>query len=148
MLFASDHAIVTSLRHAVFDSYQRWFPYERVAAPVTIVTIDEKSLKALGQWPWSRVKLANLVDKIAAYQPAVIGFDALFPEQDLYSAGRFASLIPGLSQDLIEKAKREHSGDRMFARAIKNSKVVLAMAKLPDPRGGDNPRRRRRGTSC
>ena len=142
VLFASDHAIVTSLRHAVFDSYQRWFPYERVAAPVTIVTIDEKSLKALGQWPWSRVKLANLVDKIAAYQPAVIGFDALFAEQDLYSAGRFASLIPGLSQDLIEKAKREHSGDRMFARAIKNSKVVLAMAKLPDPRGGDNPQPR------
>ncbi|MEO8386717.1 MAG: CHASE2 domain-containing protein, partial [Betaproteobacteria bacterium] len=122
----------------MFDSYQRWFPYERVAAPVTIVTIDEKSLTALGQWPWPRVKMANLVNKLAAYQPAVIGFDALFAEPDLYSAGAFASLIPGLPQQFIDKAKQEHSGDRMFARALKDSRAVLAMAELPDAKGPDS----------
>ena len=136
-LFASEHAIVTALRNAVFDSYQRLFPYEPEASYTTIVTIDDESLTALGQWPWPRAKMANLLNKIAAYKPAVIGFDMLFSEADLHSAGAFASLIPGLSQDFIEKAKKEHGGDRMFARAIKDSNVVLAMANLTDSTGID-----------
>ena len=137
MLFASEHAIVLSLRHAVFDGYQRLFPYAPEASYTTIVTIDDASLSALGHWPWPRAKMANLLNRIAAYKPAVIGFDMLFSEPDRFSAGAFASLIPGLSQDLIEKAKKEHSGDRMFARAIKDSNVVLAMANLVDPTGLD-----------
>ena len=79
-LFASEHAIVTALRNAVFDSYQRLFPYEPEASYTTIVTIDDESLTALGQWPWPRAKMANLLNKIAAYKPAVIGFDMLFSE--------------------------------------------------------------------
>jgi len=135
VLFASEHAIVTSLRHAVFDAYQRWFPFQGVNEPVIIVAIDEKSLTALGQWPWPRAIMANLVDKITAYQPAVIGFDVLFAEPDRYSAGAFASLIPGISPQQIEKAKAEHSGDRRFAHAIRSSSVVLAMADVKNSKG-------------
>ena len=134
VLFTNEPPVVTSLRLAVFDGYQRLFPFERVHEPVVIVTIDEKSLTEMGQWPWPRVQMASLVDKIAAYKPAVIGFDVLFAEPDRFSAGNIARFIPGISAEMIEKAKAMPGGDRMFARALRDGNTVLAMAALPDPR--------------
>lgn len=49
---------------------------------VVIVDIDEKSLQKLGQWPWSRDKVANLLEAIANAGAAVIGFDIVFAEED------------------------------------------------------------------
>ena len=142
MLFASEPAVVTSLRHAVFDAYQRMFQLERAGEPVVIVAIDERSLTAYGQWPWPRVRMAELVDKIAAYQPAVIGFDVLFSEPDRYHIAAFANLIPGISPDLVERLKALPTGDRNFARALREGNTVLAMAALPEknPRGGPLPK--------
>ena len=134
VLFASEPPVVTSLRHAVFDAYQRLFPFERMNEPVVIVAIDEKSLTAFGQWPWPRASMATLVDKIAAYNPAVIGFDVLFAEPDRFFAGEWARRIPGISAELIAKANAQPSGDQMFARALKEGNAVLAMAALPDPK--------------
>ena len=142
LLFASEPSVVKSLRYAVFDAYQRLFPLERINEPVVIVAIDEKSLTAYGQWPWPRVRLAELVDKIAAYQPAVIGFDILFAEPDRYSQSAFASLVPGISPDVIEKLKAQPSGDRVFARALRDANSVLAIVGLQDrkPRDGRLPK--------
>ena len=53
--------------------------------PVRVVDIDEDSLKAVGQWPWPRTVLADLVDKLAAGGAAAIGFDIVFPEPDRMS---------------------------------------------------------------
>jgi len=47
-----------------------------------IVNIDEKSLRAIGQWPWSRVIDAKLIEKINQMYPAAIGINLLFPEPD------------------------------------------------------------------
>ncbi len=107
-----------------------------VNEPVVIVAIDEKSLAAFGQWPWPRVRLAELVKKTASYKPAVIGLDVLFAESDRYSVGAFASLIPGISPELVDRLKAEPSGDRMFARALHDGNTVLAMAALQEK----NPR--------
>ena len=50
-----------------------------------VVDIDEASLKAVGQWPWPRTVLADLVDKLVAGGAAAIGFDIVFPEPDRMS---------------------------------------------------------------
>ncbi|MBU4609424.1 CHASE2 domain-containing protein [Achromobacter sp. GG226] len=47
---------------------------------VTIVEIDEPSLREHGRWPWDRRVLADLIERVSAYGPAVIGLDVLFPE--------------------------------------------------------------------
>src|SRR5271163_4183975 len=51
------------MQDLVFDQYQRWKPrpyaFDR---PVRVVEVDEESLKQLGQWPWPRERLAELVD--------------------------------------------------------------------------------------
>ena len=54
-----------------------------VSGQVVIVAIDEQSLKREGRWPWSRTRLAKLVDKLTESGAAVIGFDFLFPEKDI-----------------------------------------------------------------
>jgi adenylate cyclase len=49
-------------------------------AEVVIVAVDDASLKEVGRWPWSRVLVARLIDKIAAGGPAVIGADLVQSE--------------------------------------------------------------------
>lgn len=51
-------------------------------AEVIIATIDEKSLEKLGRWPWNRKILAQLVDRLAAAEAAVIAFDIILAEKE------------------------------------------------------------------
>ncbi|MEP7184317.1 MAG: CHASE2 domain-containing protein [Rhodanobacter sp.] len=52
------------------------------ASNVVVVDIDEVSLSALGQWPWPRYRLAQLIERIAVERPAAIAMDIVFPEAD------------------------------------------------------------------
>ncbi len=75
---ALDDALPDSFKTArqlLFDQYQRHFPRIPAAQPVTIVEIDEETLASVGQWPWPRNRLADLIDAIAAQKPLAIGLD-------------------------------------------------------------------------
>ncbi len=53
---------------------------------ITILDIDEASLKEIGRWPWSRDKMATLVDRLYnEYGIAAMGFDVIFAEPDISS---------------------------------------------------------------
>ncbi|HYB57582.1 MAG TPA: CHASE2 domain-containing protein, partial [Alphaproteobacteria bacterium] len=68
LLRTIDPAFLEEARLRGFDLEQRL--YHRVLEPaevrVRVVTIDEKSLRRHGQWPWPRTLVARLVQKIAA----------------------------------------------------------------------------------
>ena len=49
---------------------------------IVIVAVDEKSLEALGRWPWSRRVHAELVDRLTEAGAKAIVFDILFAEAD------------------------------------------------------------------
>lgn len=49
---------------------------------VLIVAIDDKSVAALGRWPWRRSLHATLLDKMNTDRPQAIGVDVLFTEPD------------------------------------------------------------------
>lgn len=119
-----------SLRENGFDGYQRLFPRERRSAPATIVEIDERSLAALGQWPWPRTQVAQLVKSIAAHEPAAIGFDLLFPESDRFSPAAVAHLVPDLPTDLAARLQAVPGNDARLARAMRAARVVVAVAGL------------------
>ena len=94
-----------------------------------LVDIDEKSLKALGQWPWSRIVLANLLKKIQTYNPSVIGLDILFPERDRTSPElieEFYKRYFNLSHTLsVPNALRNN--DTIFANAVAQTHSVLGI---------------------
>jgi adenylate cyclase len=48
---------------------------------VLIVDIDDESLRQIGQWPWPRSRLADLVEILLTdYQAKAVGIDIVFPE--------------------------------------------------------------------
>jgi adenylate cyclase len=60
----------------------------RLSAPggvderIVIVAIDEASLQRHGHWPFTREKFAQMMENLASYGVAVVGFDVLFAERD------------------------------------------------------------------
>jgi adenylate cyclase len=49
---------------------------------VVLVAVDERSLAAEGRWPWSRTRLAALVDALSQGGARVVAFDVGFPEAE------------------------------------------------------------------
>lgn len=64
-----------SLEWTALDQFFQLRPIEASQERITIVAIDEASLRELGSWPISDAKVAELLQKIQAYQPRAIGLD-------------------------------------------------------------------------
>lgn len=47
---------------------------------IVVVAIDNRSVEALGHWPWSREVHARLLDRLTAARAAAVGYDILFTE--------------------------------------------------------------------
>lgn len=87
---------------------------------VIIIDIDEKSLQQEGQWPWSRDKLANLVNNLTTANAGIIGFDMLFPEEDRTSPSK---LVKAYSLKTEQNIIPDY--DKIFAYTLKNSPSIL-----------------------
>ena len=64
---------------------------------IVIVAIDDKSIAAVGRWPWRRALHAELLRRIAADNPRCIGLDVLFTEPDLEHPGDDEVLAAGIA---------------------------------------------------
>lgn len=47
---------------------------------IVVVAIDNRSLQAIGRWPWRREVHARLLDRLAEARPRTVGYDVLFVE--------------------------------------------------------------------
>jgi adenylate cyclase len=120
-----DPAPLTIARNTFFDFLQRAHPRLVEDYPVTIVDVDDKSLAKIGQWPWPRSILANLVGRLSESGAAVIGFDMIFPEKDRLSPQNLAQLFPAGDDGFRQTLAAMPDNDALFAAAIKESRVVL-----------------------
>jgi adenylate cyclase len=127
-LRAWDPPAVEALRHRSFDIYQLLQPRVAPINSVTIVDIDEPSLRRLGQWPWPRTTMADMVGKIAELGGVAIGFDVLFPEPDRGSPDIAAETFRGIDSETREKLRSLPSNDEVFADAIRQTKVILGQS--------------------
>jgi adenylate cyclase len=108
---------------------------------VVIADIDERSLKALGRWPWSRDVVARTVDTLFThYGVRVVGFDVVFAEPgDSSGLTLMRELAEGpLQADAAfqqEYARRAPAldHDAQFARALEGRNVVLGMVFSQGP---------------
>lgn len=120
-------------RDLLFDGYQKKHPRHALSQPVTIVAIDEKSLQDYGQWPWPRYRLAELINAIAAHQPAAIGLDIYMPELDQTSPAQVAKGLPANHQHLADQLSRLTSHETLLAQALQLSPSVLSAAGFDYP---------------
>jgi len=65
-----------------YDQFSKQFATPVRSGQLTIIDIDESSLAAVGQWPWPRYRLAQLIGIVSGERPRAIGIDILFPEAD------------------------------------------------------------------
>ncbi len=100
---------------------------------IVIVDIDEKSLIEQGRWPWSRDKLARMVNQLfSTYEINTLGFDVVFAEKDDSSGLKNLEWIQqqylkddtGFA-DALKTVKNSLDYDQIFANSLKNRKVVL-----------------------
>lgn len=109
-----------------FDIFQRAAPREAPEdPPVVIVDIDEHSLEEIGQWPWPRTVVAQLLDKLGAAGAAVVAFDVLFSEPDRTSPQMLLRL-------LTERGASEADAKRLLATMPEpDAQLAAAMEKAP-----------------
>ncbi|HIJ91261.1 MAG: adenylate/guanylate cyclase domain-containing protein [Desulfobulbaceae bacterium] len=107
------------------------------AVKVVIVDIDERSLTEHGRWPWSRAKVAALVEQLAKAGSAVVAFDVMFSEPEVNPAMEVASFLKKQGEGspilVAELARFEESfdRDRQFAMALNGKEVVLGYSFQP-----------------
>jgi adenylate cyclase len=125
----ADPPFVAQLRLAVFDEYQRLRPRPWVDANVTIVDIDDASLKQIGQWPWPRTRMAALVERLGALGAAAVVFDVVFAEPDRTSPAQLLQQWPEASADktLTGLVKQLPDHDAVLAGAMAGTPTVLGM---------------------
>ena len=135
----ADPRPLEELRLRTFDLFQLLRPRVQEGYPVVIVDIDEESLKTIGQWPWPRTIVADLINRITQAGPAAIGFDIVFAEPDRMSPAIAEQSFHGLDADTRAKLDSLPSNDQVLADAIKQSRVVVGQAgaatQTPRPPG-------------
>jgi adenylate cyclase len=129
-----DPHAVQEMRVRTWDNFQLIQPRVKTMRPVTIVDIDERSLAdpRLGQWPWPRTRIADIVAHLTKLGAVVIAFDAVFSEPDRLNPDIAADTFRNLDEATREKLKSLPSNDQIFADAIRASRVVLGESGGPN----------------
>jgi adenylate cyclase len=129
-----------------FDLYQRATPRMPEAdTPVRIVDIDDDSLKKIGQWPWPRTLVAQLIDKLREAGASVIAFDIDFAEPDRTSPKLLLPLMAqnGVGAEAAEKLLATlPDPDERLAEAMATTPSVTGLYLPTTARPGRLPRRR------
>jgi len=120
------------LQAAWFDAYQSLAPRQVSVLPVTVVEIDQKSLAAIGQWPWPRTTLARLVNTIKRADAAAIGLNIVMPEADALSPERVLSDSTVQDRLIVAALRSLLSNDAVLAGALAAAPTVLAFVGTAD----------------
>ncbi len=133
-------AAMSRLENFTYDMRLNMLMPDKLDDRIVIIDIDEKSLKEQGRWPWSRNKLADLVNKLFDdYHVNVLGFDVVFAEKDESSGlksleeikTKYLASDQALSQ-VIESLRPKLDYDQVFADSLKGRNVVLGYFFLRD----------------
>jgi adenylate cyclase len=106
-------AAFARLEYLVYDTLLVLARTDPPGGRITIVDIDERSLTAVGQWPWRREVIGQLIGRLQDLGAAAIALDIVFAESDRHEA----------SAD---------TGDAALARSLRDGRVVVGYAMTFD----------------
>ncbi len=117
--------IIVSIDNRIMDWMFQIRGEQGTTDSVAIVDIDERSLRRLGQWPWARSVVADLVRKIDGAGAAVMGFDVVFAEEDRSSLKNFEEALrsKGYLKDGADLG--EEDNDLVLGDAVAETKTAL-----------------------
>jgi adenylate cyclase len=130
--------LFSTLRNLVFDRYLAWHPREYQPLPVRIVDLDDASLERIGQWPWPRSELAELIERLSEAGAAVIALDVVLSGPD--SSSPHDSLKSWRSDpEVAALLERLPDHDAQLAAAIEKAPVVTGFMLTHESAGGGEP---------
>lgn len=86
---------------------------------VIIVDIDDKSLHEVGQWPWSRDVVSNMLVNLTNSNVGLIAFDVVFPEKDRTNPKKIIEEF-NINTDILIP-----DFDSIFAQTVANTPTIL-----------------------
>ncbi|MEK6743387.1 MAG: adenylate/guanylate cyclase domain-containing protein [Nitrospirota bacterium] len=106
---------------------------------IVIVEVDEKSLEKYGRWPWSRVRQAKLIERIAKAKPSVLAVDIFYPERESKKADAALAKTLGKGRGTIVMAagfdvvpgKTVEAPDFLLDNALLNIKDQSRLSQAP-----------------
>ena len=140
----ADPRPLEELRLRTFDFFQVLRPRVQDGYPVVIVDIDEASLKAIGQWPWPRTTVADLVTRITQLGGGRHRLRHHFCRTGPHVAGDRRTEFPRYRRRHPRQA-RQPAEQRRGVWPMRSSIRVSSSAR-PAPR--PRPRRRRARRRC
>lgn len=130
------------LREKSFDIYQQVKPRVVPKAEdrmVVIIDIDERSLQEIGQWPWSRKTVAQMVVNLHNMGVGVTAFDIVFSEPDRMNPEGVVEALEGIDDSVRDIILKMESNDKILGRVVSQANVVLGQAgywdQLPNNAG-------------
>ncbi|MGM9424806.1 CHASE2 domain-containing protein [Hydrogenophaga sp. MI9] len=133
--------ILQRLDDIIYDARLRWTMPASLDPRIVIVDVDEKSLSEIGQWPWPRDRMAQLVDQLFEQQGvALVGFDTVFAEADrstgLPQLERLARQelreLPGFA-DRLNRLRPQLDHDQRLAGALRGRPVAMGYYFSSEP---------------
>jgi adenylate cyclase len=106
-------AFLANWQYGTYDAILRATPVKPPSGRIVIVDIDDRSLTSIGQWPWRRDVVGQLVARLRSLGAATVALDIIFAEPD-----RFAGTGP--------------TPDESFADTLREGRVVLGYAMTFD----------------
>jgi HD-GYP domain-containing protein (c-di-GMP phosphodiesterase class II) len=112
--------LLARLDDAAYDVVVRSAGTRNPSGRVAIVDVDERSLAAIGQWPWRRDVMGRLVTALHQSGAAAIAIDVIFAESDRHEG---AEADPGEAS----------ASDGALAATLRDSDAVLGYGLTFDP---------------
>ena len=150
LVFALLHAsgalpigVLQRLDDIIYDARLRATMPHSLDERIVIVDIDERSLAAVGRWPWARNRMSELVDELFTRQKvAILGVDIVFAEADESSGLKQLRQLaqtelrdqPGFA-DKVNQLQSTLDYDAGFANALQRRRVVLGYYLTSDREG-------------
>ena len=127
------YPFIEQLENWTYDARLNFTRPNTIDDRIVIVDIDENSLAEVGRWPWSRDRLAVLVNNLFNhYEVDTVGFDIVFAERDESSGlDEFERLArTTLRNDseylqALEELRPSLMHDEIFAESLGGKNVVL-----------------------
>lgn len=84
-LFLMQIEFIRGLELKSLDIRHRIRGKRKADSRIVLVCIDDKSVDALGEWPWTRFVISHLIERISSGKPRCIGLNLFFliPEQNI-----------------------------------------------------------------
>jgi serine/threonine-protein kinase len=124
MFFASGSDLLQSLERKAYDMGVQ-ATSRNASDKVAVVAIDDVSIANIGRWPWSRDKLAKMVDLLATAKAKVIGNTVLLSEPQIDPGYQYIQKLLEIAQKSAPEGTPAPAGVEQFVPLLREAEQNL-----------------------